>query len=152
LQDQLEERQNYASKVSSTRFERVLSVNSLEAEANDLRKELNQYSAKFMPALDRFTKFGAASQELLTQTVHVIREKVVLRQRQMAVISHGENWEKAVWSLYGRLGGFQAFNASKLIKAQLDVVVGEVPASLETCVCQAILAYWTTLHYSNPGR
>jgi len=148
---QLEMRQRF-STTTSTRFERVLSVKSLQAEADALKKKLGQDCARFMPALDRFTRFGAASQELLAQTIHAIREKVVLRQRQVAVASHAENWEKAVWSLYGRLSSFQAFNASKLIKAQLDVTAGVFPASLESSASQAILAYCNTLHYSNPGR
>lgn len=57
-----------------------------------------------------------------------------------------------MWSLYERLDSFQTFDASKLIKAQLDVTAGLFPASLESTAPQAILAYCNTLHYSNPGR
>jgi len=88
---QLQTRQGIASQVSPTRFKRVLSVKSLQGEVDELRKTLGQHCAIFTPALDRFTTFGAASQELLTQTILAIREKVVLRQHQQAVTTHADN-------------------------------------------------------------
>ena len=144
----------YHEHAKTNEFMDVLSVKSAKAEAADAWDDLDRNCSEFAVVLDRFTKFGAASQDMIFETIRAIRGQIVLKKRMEALQSHKTNWGNAMQKMSTLLKTHSGLNPdideARVRLAQANVLSGLFPVSLEYEAEKTLLDFCRTIRYEYP--